>query len=44
VADRPKTGYARTRQPEVRRYRARWRDDDQPVADWSDIAQVTARP
>ncbi len=27
-------------QPEVRRYR----DDDQPVGDWSDIVQVTARP
>ncbi|MCG3138305.1 MAG: hypothetical protein HJJLKODD_02167 [Phycisphaerae bacterium] len=31
-------------QPEVRRYRARYRDDDQPVGDWSDIVQVTARP
>ncbi|MCG3138140.1 MAG: hypothetical protein HJJLKODD_02000 [Phycisphaerae bacterium] len=24
-------------QPEVLRYRARYRDDDQPVGDWSDI-------
>ena len=31
-------------QPEVRQYRARWRDDDLPVGDWSDIVQVTARP
>ena len=31
-------------QPEVRQYRARWRDDDQPVGDWSDIVQVTAQP
>ena len=31
-------------QPEVRQYRARWRDDDQPLGDWSDIVQVTARP
>ena len=31
-------------QPEVRQYRARWRDDDQPFGDWSDIVQVTARP
>jgi hypothetical protein len=31
-------------QREVRQYRARWRDDDQPVGDWSDIVQVTARP
>ena len=31
-------------QPEVRQYRARWRDDDLPFGDWSDIVQVTARP
>jgi hypothetical protein len=31
-------------QPEVHRYRARYREDDQPFADWSDIVQVTARP
>jgi len=31
-------------QPEVRQYRARCRDDDQPFGDWSDIVQVTARP
>ena len=31
-------------QPEVRQYRARWRDDDQPFGDWSDIVQVTASP
>jgi len=31
-------------QPEVRQYRARWPDDDQPFGDWSDIVQVTARP
>ena len=31
-------------QPEVRQYRARYRDDDQPVGDWSDIVQVTAQP
>jgi len=31
-------------QPEVRQYRARWRDDDSPVGDWSDIVQVTAQP
>jgi hypothetical protein len=23
---------------------ARYRDDDQPVGDWSDLVQVTARP
>ncbi len=33
-----------TGQPEVRQYRARWRDDDLPFGDWSDIVQVTARP
>jgi len=27
-------------QPELRRYR----DDDMPVGDWSDIVQVTAQP
>lgn len=31
-------------QPEVRQYKARFRDDDLPVGDWSDIVQVTARP
>ncbi|MFH0983065.1 MAG: hypothetical protein V2A79_16220 [Planctomycetota bacterium] len=31
-------------QPEVGQYRARYRDDDQPVGDWSDIVQVTAQP
>jgi len=31
-------------QPEIRQYRARWRDDDQPFGDRSDIVQVTARP
>jgi hypothetical protein len=29
-------------QPENRRYRARYRDDDQPVGEWSDIVEVTA--
>jgi hypothetical protein len=29
-------------QPENRRYRARYRDDDQPVGAWSDIVEVTA--
>jgi hypothetical protein len=29
-------------QPENRRYRARYRDDDQPVGEWSDIIEVTA--
>jgi hypothetical protein len=31
-------------QPELCRYRPRWRDDDRPVGDWSDLVQVTARP
>jgi len=31
-------------QPEVRQYRPRWRDDNQPLGHWSDIVQVTARP
>jgi hypothetical protein len=31
-------------QPEVRQYRARYRDDDHPLGHWSDIVQVTARP
>jgi hypothetical protein len=30
--------------PEVRQYRARWCDDDQPVGDWSDTVKVTAHP
>jgi hypothetical protein len=30
--------------PELCRYRARYREDDQPVGDGSDIVQVTARP
>ncbi len=29
-------------QPENRRYRARYRDDDNPVGEWSDIVEVTA--
>jgi hypothetical protein len=29
-------------QPENRRYRARYRDDDLPVGEWSDIVEVTA--
>ena len=29
-------------QPENRRYRARYRDDDNPVGEWSDIIEVTA--
>jgi len=35
---------AKNAPPEVHQYRARRRDDDQPVGDWSGIAQVTARP
>jgi hypothetical protein len=31
-------------QPEERRYRARFVDDDAPVGDWSDIVEVTAHP
>lgn len=31
-------------QPEQRRYRARYVDDDAPVGDWSDTVEVTARP
>lgn len=31
-------------QPEQRRYRARFRDDDLPVGGWSAIVQVTAAP
>jgi hypothetical protein len=31
-------------QPEQRRYRARFVDNDLPVGDWSDIVEVTARP
>jgi hypothetical protein len=31
-------------QSEVRQYKARFRDDDLPVGDWSDIVQVPARP
>lgn len=30
-------------QPESRRYRARYRDDDEPVGEWSDIVEVTAQ-
>ena len=30
-------------QPESRRYRARYRDDDDPVGEWSDIVEVTAQ-
>lgn len=30
-------------QPEMRRYRARYIDDDQPVGLWSDIVEVTAQ-
>ncbi len=29
--------------PETRRYRARWRDDDVPFGNWSDIVEVTAQ-
>lgn len=31
-------------QPEQRRYRARYVDNDVPVGDWSDTVKVTARP
>jgi len=31
-------------QPEVREYRARFRDNDIPVGDWSDIVSATAQP
>lgn len=31
-------------QPEQRRYRARYVDDDTPVGDWSDIVETTAKP
>ena len=31
-------------QPEQRRYRARFVDDDVPVGDWSDVVEVTAHP
>lgn len=31
-------------QPEVREYRARYRDDDLPVGEWSDVIAVTAQP
>lgn len=31
-------------QPETREYRARYRDNDQPVGDWSDIISVVAKP
>jgi len=30
-------------QPENRQYKARFRKNDQPVGDWSDIVEVTAR-
>jgi hypothetical protein len=30
-------------QPEQRRYRARFVDDDLPVGDWSDVVEVTGR-
>ena len=30
-------------QPEFRRYRARSRDDDQPVGEWGNIVEVTAQ-
>jgi hypothetical protein len=33
-----------TGQPEVRDYRTRRRDNDQPFGDWSDLVEVTARP
>lgn len=29
--------------PEVRQYRARYRDDDLPVGDWSDTVTITAQ-
>lgn len=31
-------------QPETRDYRARYRDDDLPVGEWSDVISVTAQP
>lgn len=31
-------------QPELRRYKARYRDDDLPVGGWSDTVEVTAAP
>lgn len=31
-------------QPELCHDKARYRDDDSPVDDWSDIVEVTARP
>ncbi len=31
-------------QPEQRRYRARYVDNDLPVGDWSDTVEMTARP
>jgi hypothetical protein len=31
-------------QPEQRRYRARFVDNDVPVGDWSDTVEVTAHP
>jgi hypothetical protein len=31
-------------QPELCHYKARYRDDDSPVDDWSDTVEVTARP
>jgi hypothetical protein len=31
-------------QPEIREYRARFRDNDLPVGDWSDIVSITAQP
>lgn len=30
-------------QPEVRQYRARYRDNDLPVGDWSDVVSATAQ-
>jgi len=30
--------------PEVRQYKARYRDGDLPVGDWSDIISITAQP
>lgn len=30
--------------PEVRQYRARYRDNDVPVGDWSDVVNATAQP
>ncbi|HRF60983.1 MAG TPA: hypothetical protein PLH94_13850 [Fimbriimonadaceae bacterium] len=32
-----------TGQPEVREYRARYKDDDLPVGEWSDVISVTAQ-